>query len=54
LWNEWTTEGLAFGFTTPNRWWKAGWGIALRLCGGNVIWWSGVRVLHCDYVVEMW
>ncbi|KRX34913.1 hypothetical protein T05_11474 [Trichinella murrelli] len=38
LWNEWTTtEVLAFGFTTLKRWWKAGGGIAMRLCGGNVV-----------------
>ncbi|KRZ54460.1 hypothetical protein T02_8006 [Trichinella nativa] len=65
LWNEWTTaEGLAFGFTTLNRWCKAGWGIALRLCGGNVVrgarqpyttlnalwneWTSGIQQLMCD------
>ncbi|KRY06386.1 hypothetical protein T12_13410, partial [Trichinella patagoniensis] len=60
---------LAFGFTTLNRWWKAGGRIAMRLCGGNVPlaglrftfgfttlnrWWrGGGRVLRCDYVVEM-
>ncbi|KRY31346.1 hypothetical protein T01_16169 [Trichinella spiralis] len=39
------SQGLAFGFTTLNRWWKAGGGIAMRLCGGNVV--SG-------YITQNW
>ncbi|KRY12810.1 hypothetical protein T12_10448 [Trichinella patagoniensis] len=42
-----SVEGLAFGFTTLNRWWKAGGRIAMRLCGGNV-----VRGYNSELVLE--